>query len=344
VANIAIQSTSTPRLSTDLFDDSCTPTCLMAKGGNVHLFDVDFTDDDVDDQLSMKNKMIKEFGLNGYNVITKLMEKLEKRKATLDAQEDLLILEKERNLELQGLLSNKDEMLEVLTKEMSLVKITIEDKEKEICIAKTSIVNLANAKEALESSLSSLTVQNEELQVQLEKCKNFTTSSLVVDSKASSSNSSTCKHCSKYHASCCLTNHARKNISKVEVKQILKKCCSNDGSKKVEPKYKPLKPNNNGEKGLGYNTYKMNPSIEHKGWRSPKFIEGTTLYDALGRIHSSNDKSTQVKVNVSNTKDKMKNIASTYGEKSRIPISHSYLCDYMLTWDSRKLVVKYVGA
>jgi hypothetical protein len=192
-------------------------------------------------------------------------------------------------------------------------------------------------------SLSSLTFQNQELQVQLETCKNFTTSSLVVDSKASSSNSSTCKHCSKYHASCCLTNHARKKSSKVEVKQILKKFSSNDGSKKVEPKYKPLKPNNR-KNGLGYNTYKVNPSIKHKGWRSPKFIEGTTLYDALGRIHSSNDKSTQVKVKLSNTKDKMKNVVSTNGEKSKVHISHSYLCDYMLTWDSGKLVVIYVGA
>jgi uncharacterized cupredoxin-like copper-binding protein len=56
-------------------------------------------------------------------------------------------------------------MLEVLTKEMSLVKITIEDKEKEIVIAKTSIFSFANEKEALESSLLSLTVQNQELQV-----------------------------------------------------------------------------------------------------------------------------------------------------------------------------------
>jgi hypothetical protein len=186
-------------------------------------------------------------------------------------------------------------------------------------------------------------VQNQEFHVQLEKCKNFTTSPLVVDSKASSSNSSTCKHCSKYHASCCLTNHERKNSSKVKVKKILKKCSINDELKKVEPKYKPVS-NNNGKRGLGYNIYKVNPSIDHKGWRSPKFIEGTTLYDALGRIHSSNDKSTQVKVDVSNTKDMMKNIASTNGEKSRIPISHSYLCDYMLTWDLGKLVVKYVGA
>jgi hypothetical protein len=90
---------------------------------------------------------------NRYNVITN-------GEATLDAQEDLLILEKERNLELQELLSNKYEMLEVLIKEMSLVKITIKDKEKEMAIAKTSTVSLANEKEALESSLLSLTFQN----------------------------------------------------------------------------------------------------------------------------------------------------------------------------------------
>jgi hypothetical protein len=184
----------------------------MAKGDKVTLFNDDFTNDD-DEQLVMKNKMIKEFGLNGYNVITKLMEKLDKRKATLDAQEDLLILEKERNLELQELLFNKDEMLEVLTKEVSLVKITIEDKEKEITIIKTSIVSLANEKNALESSILSLTVQNQELQVQLESCKNFNASSLLVESKASSSNNNICKHCTKYHASCCLTNHARKGSS-----------------------------------------------------------------------------------------------------------------------------------
>jgi hypothetical protein len=87
----------------------------------------------------------------------------------------------------------------------------------------------------------------------------------------------------------------------------------------------------------------VNPSIEHKGWRFPKFIEGTTLYDALGRIHSSNGKTTHEMVNVSNTKGKMKSVASTSGEKAPIPISHSYLCDYMLTWDQGKLVEKYVG-
>jgi predicted nucleic acid-binding Zn-ribbon protein len=100
----------------------------------------------------------------------------------------LLILEKERNLELQELLLNKDEMLDALTKEVSLVKITIEDKEKEVTNMKTSIANLANEKDALESSMLSLTVQNQELQVQLENCKNINASSLLIGSKSSSSN------------------------------------------------------------------------------------------------------------------------------------------------------------
>jgi hypothetical protein len=70
-----------------------------------------------------------------------------------------------------------------------------------------------------------------------------------------------------------LTNHARKIGPKNEAKHVLRRSSSNDGLKKVEPKYKPLR-HNNRKKGLGYNTYNVNPSVEQKGWRSPKFIEG----------------------------------------------------------------------
>ena len=87
-------------------------------------------------------------------------------------------------------------MLEALTKEVSLVKITIEDKEKEVINMKTSIANLANEKDALESSILSLNVQNQELQVQLENCKNINASSLLIESKSSSSNNTFCKN---YH-------------------------------------------------------------------------------------------------------------------------------------------------
>ena len=81
---------------------------------------------DDDDESSLRNKIIKEFGINGNNIITKLMEKLEKRKMTLEAQEDLLILEKERNLELQKSIDDKDEEIKNLTRKLLLVNSTME--------------------------------------------------------------------------------------------------------------------------------------------------------------------------------------------------------------------------
>jgi hypothetical protein len=220
VASIAIQrSSSTPRLFTNFTDNINTPTCLMAKGEKVHLFDAS-TFDGINDEHSMKNKMINEFCLNGYNIITKLMEKLEKRKATLVAQEDLLILEKERNLELQKVITNKDEMLETLTKELSLVKVALEENVCELSCAKTSIVGLVNTKEALEANLSCLKVQNQELQVKLDTLKTTTTSSLVINSDASSSSSNACKNCSKYHANCCLANHVKKVYTRLRPRKF----------------------------------------------------------------------------------------------------------------------------
>jgi hypothetical protein len=86
----------------------------------------------------------------------------------------------------------------------------------------------------------------------------------VVDSYASSSNTSTCKHCLKYHAAYFLTNHARKNVLKVEVKQVLKRCSSNDGLSKVEPKYKPLR-NNNGKRDLGTTLIRRTLALSIRG-------------------------------------------------------------------------------
>jgi hypothetical protein len=142
-----------------------------------------------------------------------------------------------------------------------------------------------------------------------------------------------------------LANHVKEDTQKVEANKIIKGSSSNDGLKKVETKYKPIR-NNHGKRVLGYNLSKVNPSIEHKGWNSPKFIEGTTLYDALGRIHSSNVNTRKIheKVNIDDPKGKMKSIVPTRGEKAPISIFHSYLCDYMLTWDHGKMVVKYVSA
>jgi hypothetical protein len=84
----------------------------------------------------MKSKMISEFRLNKYNVITKLIEKLGKKKETFDAKEKN---EKERNLKLklQVLITSKNEMLNALTKEVYIAKVTIEDKKMNSLVLKS---------------------------------------------------------------------------------------------------------------------------------------------------------------------------------------------------------------
>src|SRR5438105_14557625 len=106
-----------------------------------------------------------------------------------------------------------------------------------------------------------------------------------------------------------------------------------DGSKKDMTKLKPLW-NNKSRNALGHNPNKENPREIINGKSCLKFNKGVTLYDAMNKIHSSNTiASSQVK----GEKKKKKEILT--------PISHSYTCDYILTWDHRgKMVIKYIGA
>jgi hypothetical protein len=57
--------------------------------------------ENIDEEKEMEANMIKNFGKKGHKEIKKLLDKLEKKKEILHGQEDLLILEKERNLALE---------------------------------------------------------------------------------------------------------------------------------------------------------------------------------------------------------------------------------------------------
>jgi hypothetical protein len=56
--------------------------------------------ENIDEEKEIENNMIKKFGKKGHKEIKRLLDKLEKKKEILHEQEDLLILEKERNLAL----------------------------------------------------------------------------------------------------------------------------------------------------------------------------------------------------------------------------------------------------
>ena len=110
MATLAIHTTSTPtKLFNNLSDDEDNSHfCLMARGSKVletltssslSSSNTSIEDNYFDeDEEKMKAIMIQQFGKKGYNEINRLNEKLEKKKEVLHRQEDLFVLEKEKNL------------------------------------------------------------------------------------------------------------------------------------------------------------------------------------------------------------------------------------------------------
>jgi hypothetical protein len=85
--------------------------------------------------------MIKEFEKKGFK-IKKLMEKLEKKKECLDRKEDLLILEKERNLALEKALAKEKVKVEKLSINLSLANYSKERMSKETTLINESLASL----------------------------------------------------------------------------------------------------------------------------------------------------------------------------------------------------------
>ena len=120
------------------------------------------------EQIEIKEKMIKDFSVDGYRIITKLTEKLERKKMTFVDQEELHILENERNLELQKSLASESEKMEALTKELSLAKAAIEAKDVELANTKASSVDEKNVNDVLKASVSCLEIDNKDLKAQVD--------------------------------------------------------------------------------------------------------------------------------------------------------------------------------
>jgi hypothetical protein len=123
-----------PKSSRELFnnifdDEDDAPFCLTARGTKVQesatssshpSITSNSTPNDFDDEEEQhKVFMIKEFGKKDFKEIKKLIEKLENKKESLDRQEDLLILEKERNLALEKALAEEKVKVQKLAIDLS---------------------------------------------------------------------------------------------------------------------------------------------------------------------------------------------------------------------------------
>jgi hypothetical protein len=205
MATVAMaQESSSPRLFNNFSDDEYHPLfCLMARGSKVletttssSLTSSSSTPsdiDDLDDEKEIEANMIKKFSKRGYKEIKSLLEKLEKNKVSLHEQEDLLILEKERNLALERRLAEEAAKMEKLTTDLSLANDSNKMMSKDYNFANESLSSIKATHSELQSSFSCVMDKHKILEA------NYSTlwESTKANSKATlNSSASTSKGCS----------------------------------------------------------------------------------------------------------------------------------------------------
>ena len=87
-----------------------------------------------------------------------------------------------------------------------------------------------------------------------------------------------------------------------------------DRTKKIETEYLPLS-KNHGKRGLGHMLSKVNPWVEQRGVKVPKFMKEANLHDALECIHNSTPPPAQPQIQQKTTTERTK------GDKAPTPIS-----------------------
>ena len=210
---------------------------------------------------------------------------------SFEKQEDLLVLEKERNLVLETSLAKANEKVEKLALELTLANDSIEEKNVDIAKANSSIDSLKEANVTLQENLSCLSGQNKDLEVQLASLRKSNFSSTQVN-HSNVSTSKGCKRCYNHDIDICAANLDKLGKLEKEVKLLKtlvkdEMLTKDDGSKKEVTKFKPLWKNKS-RKALAHNPYKENPRKIINGKSCLKFNKGITLYDAMNKIHNSN--------------------------------------------------------
>jgi hypothetical protein len=244
------------------------------------------TQHDFDDEEEQRKAFMikeKEFGKKGFKEIKKLMEKLEKEEC-LDRQEDLLILQKERNLALEKALTEEKVNVEKLGFDLSLPNDSKETMSKEITLINESLASLKSTHSELQESFSCLTTKYKGLEVSYNALweSTKTNSKATLDSNISTSEG--CSRCYKIDVQACITNLAKlEKLIKAKDAQLerLNKLVKNgyEGDTKTEPKvaYKEGRCSHKKD-GLGhYKGGKINDQKVLKGKECVMFTKGSNL-------------------------------------------------------------------
>nr|CAH66492.1 H0321H01.1 [Oryza sativa]CAH66516.1 OSIGBa0142C11.4 [Oryza sativa] len=210
VATVAFKSSSSSkeRLFNNLSDDdddSYHYSCFMAQGRKVMTqkpshtsLDVDSSDEESDSEL---DDVLKSFSKPAMQHLAKLMRALNSKEQSLERQEELLILEKKRNLALEESLAKECAKNEQLANEFNL--------------ANGSLASLRDVNETLQEKFVNLDKSHKDLEVQFDTLWNSTSQPNVVSNPSNPSTSNGCARCYNIDLNSYATN--------VDAMQALKK-------------------------------------------------------------------------------------------------------------------------
>jgi hypothetical protein len=296
MATVAMaQESSSPRLFNNFSDDEDhSHFCLMARGSKVQETITSSSStpssdiENIDEEKEMEENMIKKFGKKGHKEIKKLLDKLEEKKEILHEQEDLLILEKERNLAVEKSLAEEKVKVEKLTTDLSLANDSNKRMPKDYTLANESLASLKATHSELQSSLSCLMAKYKNLEANYSSLWESTkaTPSVTLDSSASTSKG--CSICSNIDINALKTNHARleekiKSKDKEIARLNMLITQGNIGAESI--------PKVVGKQGLGhYKNIKANGRVVVKGHEIPLWNKGgyfNTIIDIAHGVTTS---------------------------------------------------------
>jgi hypothetical protein len=359
-------------------EDGFTHTCLVARGSKVNTPTPplnDYSESDLEFE-----KMINSFGKKATKRIIFLMKEIENRGGTLEVQEELFGLEREKTIALKNALVNekkgfkvqedllKEKEIEILSLKKSQAKyeLIVDELTRESFLAKDACKKLEGEKLELQKSIESLKTSHIALEVQLDNLKNnatTTTNDALSNSKASISKG--CSQCYKIDINVFATNIVEMNVMKKEIARLSNSLID---EKKIEPKRSEFE---NHTKGFGSSYMKKSGFADGKGLGKQeqgrkdhipfmknyhtKGVGTKNVVHGMKQLGAKNFdnqvkyntpikfKGTQDTTNAPQSKAKANPIKSSKKPKPHASQDNFY-ADYVLTWNHKgKVVAKYVG-
>jgi hypothetical protein len=235
VATMAFKTLSShePSLFEDLTDDEDQGPimCLMAKNSKVT--SPNLSDDEIDEEDKIAS-LIKQYGKCAATRIMKLIMKLDDLDETLESQEELFRLEREKSEALEKHLTNerkenkrleeslkaKDSILLEVEESFTSEKRKVNDLTKELFLVKDTHANLKRDNEKLQESLTSLQAIHTALEVKVNTLLESSSNTCKSSKSSSPSTSNGCARCFNVDIQTCATNHAEMQAMKKEISRL----------------------------------------------------------------------------------------------------------------------------